>query len=301
MNNWITGHVEKYLNRRRSDQKPFFLSVGFFDPHHPFDPCEPYASMYAKEDMPMPRFSEAEEDGMPPHTREKRHNEKDFCTDPDKIRQTIAAYYATISHVDDCVGRVLQALRACGLEDNTVIIFTSDHGELLGDHGMIHKGAFFYENSVKVPLIWRFPQNHNGDIGRQIDDFVSHIDFAPTVCKLAGIKCPDNCQGRALFGEDRRYQTDNCRDYALVEWRNRHWEKTDEEFFTAKCLVTDSWKLVCYPGREFGELYDLENDPDEFVNLWQSPEHLERKMALLEKLVAVMSDIEICPKRVDCF
>ena len=298
MNNWIAGHVEDYFRERAADRRPFFLSVGFFDPHHPFDPCEPYASMFRADDMPMPIFADEERATMTPLAREKREREEAFCRDPSRIRQTIAAYHATITHVDAMVGRLMRALDATGLQDNTVVIFTSDHGELLGDHGLIHKGPFFYENSIRVPLIWRFPAR----LGvRGVDrDFTSHVDLAPTVARLAGVSAPHLAQGAPLFGDDLRLRCAPARDAALTEWREKRFQ-SDEPFLVARCLVTCEWKYVHYLGRDFGELYDRRNDPHEFRNLWADPPHQPVVRDMQDRLLRFILESEPCPARTDIF
>lgn len=299
MNSWIVSHVEDYFEDRSSDHKPFFLSVGFFDPHHPFDPCEPYASMYDPDDMPMPTWSEREKERMTPIARNKREGDEDLCTDPDEIKNTIAAYYGTISHVDQCVGEIMDALKEAGLEDNTVIVFTSDHGELLGDHGMLHKGTFFYECSVRVPLIYRFPQNLN--IQGTEEKAVSHIDFVPTVSELAGIDGPKLAQGQALFGGEESINPLPARGNAMVESRDK--SPQDEGPFdnVAKCLITDRWKYVYYHGEDFGELYDLQEDPDELNNLWADSEYREKREEMRTALFHHIIDSEPTPMRTDIF
>jgi arylsulfatase A-like enzyme len=300
MNNWITRHVEGYLEERADDRCPFFLSVGFFDPHHPFDPCEPYASMFDADQMPMPVFNEEEKAGMVPPAQRKRANDEPFCADtsPGAIRGTIAAYHATIAHVDAMVGRIIGALKDTGLAENTVVVYTSDHGELLGDHGMLHKGEFFYECSVRVPLIFRFPER----CGMQGVEkgLVSHVDFAPTVAALVGAEGPKLAQGYPLFGEVRESRPDGGRDCVMVEWRDREVE-SDEPYQTARCLVGERYKYVYYHREPYGELYDLQEDPDELVNLWQDPDHREIREQMHNALCQHLIDSEPCPRREDLF
>lgn len=300
MNNWITRHVEDYFGRRAEDERPFFLSVGFFDPHHPFDPCEPYASMFDPDDMPMPVFTEEEKETMIPPARARRAGSESLCTDssPDAIRGTIAAYHATIAHVDAMVGRIMDALRGTGLEENTVVVFTSDHGELLGDHGMLHKGQFFYECSVRVPLIYRFPERL-GVTGVK-ENLVSHVDFAPTIAALAGEAGPKLTQGQPLFAPDLSPTDGDERDAVMVEWRDRDVD-SDGPYTTAKCLITERYKYVYYHKEPFGELYDLEEDPHELNNLWDDPAHAETKEHLAAALWRNMVDSEPCPTRTDVF
>jgi arylsulfatase A-like enzyme len=299
MNNWIAGHVEEYFRLRAEDRQPFFLSVGFFDPHHPFDPCEPYASMFDPADMPMPaNYAEDEISGMTPSARRKREKEETFCRDPDFIRRTIAAYHATIAHVDAMVGRVMHALRESGLEENTIVVFTSDHGELLGDHGMIHKGPYFYECSIRVPLVWRFPA-HVGTKGVDTG-FVSHVDLAPTVAALAGVDGPALAQGQPIFASDGSLRPVPARTAALTEWREKPYQ-SDAPFSVARCLVTEDWKYVHYHAEAFGELYDLREDPCELRNLWADPAHRAMVERMRERLWSFVIDNEPCPERTDIF
>lgn len=262
MNNWMAGHVERYFDDRRRDGKPFFLSVGFFDPHHPFDPCEPYASRFDPADMPLPRRQDGEEAAMTPHARKRI---RDDIKTESHIRQVIAAYHAKCAHVDAMVGRILRKLEATGLEQRTVVIFTSDHGEMLGDHGLILKGPLFYEGAMRVPLVCRFPK-HMGIRG--VDQgFASHVDFAPTIAALAGVKGPRFVQGQALFDRAGRIRPQPAPDAALTEWR----EPGEMGGGMARMLVTDDWKYVHYYDNPCGELYDRRRDPHEFVNLWGTP------------------------------
>jgi len=299
MNTWITDHVDHYLNARAKDRQPFFLSVGFFDPHHPFDPCEPYASMFEPRDMPMPSFREDEVSGMTPPMQQKREREWPFCSSPVDIRGTIAAYHATIAHVDAAVGQIFGTLEACGLADDTVVIFMSDHGELLGDHGMLHKGAVFYECSIKVPLLFRFPKRI-GLNGLSDNGFTSHVDLAPTIAELAGINGPLMAQGSPLFGREGDLRPIPARDAALVEWREKPFQ-SDEPFQVVRCLVTDDMKIVQYEGCDWGELYDLNSDPSEFKNLWHDSARQGEVNRLRQRLWRFSVENEPCPPRTNIF
>jgi len=266
MNNWMTGHVEKYFQERARDGRPFYLSVGFFDPHHPFDPCDPYASMFDPADMRMPLYKDGELDKMPPHVKRRVRGE---CRDEKHIRQTIAAYHAMITHIDTMVGRIMKALDRTGLEKNTVVVFTSDHGEMLGDHSILLKGPLFYEGAVHVPLIYRFPRRFGV---RGVDaGAASHVDCAPTFAALAGVKGPANMQGVPLFDRDLRLRPKGAFDGTLTEWTDRPSRATEGPYFIARCYRTERWKLVHCPGKDYGELYDRRNDPHEYENKWADP------------------------------
>ncbi len=291
MNNWMTGHAETYLADRARDGRPFFLHLGFFDPHHPFDPCEPYASLFDPADMPLPRYAEGEVERMTPPAKAMVRPD---TRDPAFIRHTIAAYHAKVAHIDAMVGRVLAALRRFHLEDNTVIIFTSDHGEMLGDHGLLLKGPLFYDCALRVPLIYRFPRRCNV---RGVDGgFASHVDLAPTVAALAGVDGPSRAQGAPLFDRHLRPRPVPARDAALTEWCDRAVNGSGRHL-VGRCLVTDRWKLVYYPGQPFGELYDRANDPDEYRNLWADPAYQGTVAEMRDRLAAFLMDNEPRPQR----
>lgn len=299
-NTWITNHVAEYFQARRTDGKPFFLSVGFFDPHHPFDPVEPYASQFRAEDMPAPITGD-DEAAMTPYARERRKGYAAVCGDPKRVGGTIAAFHAMMAHLDDAVGRILVALRASGLQDSTVIVFTSDHGELLGDHGMLHKGPFFFDSSIRVPMIWSFPVAWNV---RGVDTgFASGVDLAPTVAELAGIPGPHRMQGRPLFGRDGRLRPVPARDAALTEWRGERINEGVNAPSTpaVRCLVTDDWKFVHYQGKDFGELYDRRHDPCELRNLWADPARQGVVREMRERLLAFVLETEPLPPKTDLF
>lgn len=301
MNNWIADLADGYVQDRGKDGKPFFLSLGFFDPHHPFDPVEPYASLFSADDMPMPIYEAGEEAGMTPFARGRFKPDFNLSSDPEHIRGTIAAYHATVAHVDAMVGRVMQALRKAGLEQNTVVIYTSDHGEMLGDHGILHKGPIFYEPATHVPLIYRFPPA----LGlRGVDTaFTSHVDLAPTVAALAGAEAPSRVQGRPLFDTDLNRRPLGTPTAALTEWRERPFNSRDP-FHVARCLRTERWKYVYHEtggAVQCGELYDLEQDPDEHRNLWADPAHAETVRQMRDRLLAFSIETEPTPVRTDIF
>ena len=300
MNTWIADHVEWYFQERCSDGRPFFLSVGFFDPHHPFDPVEPYASMFDPADMPQP-VSGDEEEAMTPYARERRKACERVCGNPARIAATVAAYHAKVAHVDAAVGRILVALESCGLESRTVVIFTSDHGELLGDHGMLHKGPFFFEGAIRVPMIWRLPPSFQA---RGVHDgFVSTVDVAPTVAALAGVGGPALMQGMSLFDEQGRLRDKWSRDAALTEWRG---EAVNQgagaaPYPAVRCLTTAHWKYVHYEEKDFGELYDRRADPHETQNLWGKPAYRDVVREMRERLLAFILNNEPLPAKTDIF
>ena len=300
-NTWITNHVGDYFKERREDGRPFFLSVGFFDPHHPFDPVEPYASRFRAEDMPAPISGDCEE-LMTPIARERRKDYADICRDPARVGGTIAAFHAMMAHLDDAVGRILKALESQGLAESTVIIFTSDHGELLGDHGLLLKGPMFFDPSIRVPMIWRLTDGMK--VPAAVDaGFASSVDIAPTIAELAGIQGPHRQQGRPLFSRDGKLRPVPAREAALTEWRGSHIHQKDGVLWepAVRCLVTDDWKFVHYEGKEFGELYDRRNDPCELRNLWADTGRQDVVREMRDHLLTFMLEAEPLPTKTDLF
>ena len=174
--------------------------------------------------------------------------------DEDQIRYMKANYYSLNTLIDDWIGRIINVLRQQGLYENTVIIYTSDHGDLLGDHGYLFKECL-YEQSVKVPLIVHWPAKLRD---RKVAEPIESIDLYPTICELAGAVINPGVQGQSL----RPLLTKDD----LVDHR--------EAVFSANCFSKmvrhENYKLIYYPGRPYGEIYDLKEDPLERSNLWDS-------------------------------
>ena len=235
--------------------------------------------------MPLPNYRKGELENKPLYQKldhEWAHNEPGYFhvagMSEDDQRQVCAAYYAMIELIDDQVGRILAALEESGQADNTLVIFMSDHGEMLGDHGIYLKGPHFYEAVVHVPVVMRWPGKIRA--GEQAETFIELVDLCPTLLEAAGLEIPERVQGksfyRVLTGEAGNA---SHRDSVYSEYYNA-W--THERSY-GTMLRTGKEKIVVYHGDEIGELYDLEEDPGEFNNLWDDPGHKERKLELLKQ------------------
>ena len=165
----------------QSATSPFFCVAGFYAPHEPLNPPRRFVEMYDADDMPLPNV--APEDSHPDYTNPE-------------WRQIRAYYYALISHVDDCIGKILVTLKQQNLDQNTIVIFTSDHGEYLGDHGRVQKGAPGYDVCIHVPLIISDPQIHCRGI--QSASLVETVDISISILELVGIQSPPTFQGRSF-------------------------------------------------------------------------------------------------------
>ena len=279
---WIADKTIELIENSTED-KPFFAYCSFVDPHHPFDPPEPYASLYDPDKLSPPSFVPGELEDKPPHFRLHQNghgfsNEKyDYRRLSDHDWGVIkAAYYGMISLIDENVGRILEAIQKKGIENDTIVMFTNDHGELMGDHGLLFKGPFLYNCLIKAPMIIKWPGVvPQGSRYRQITE---HVDVLPTLLEYAGVKPPHGVQG-ASMAPILRGDTGSGRKYALTEFNCYDWG------LSLKALTGRDYKLVYYAGEDFGELYDLNSDPDERVNLWSKPEYADVKQRMLKALM----------------
>lgn len=279
---WIADRTIDLINETAPEQ-PFFALCSFVDPHHPFDPPAPYAAMYDPDKLSKPIWREGELEDKPPHFARHRmgrgfSNEKyDYRSLSDHAwGQVKAAYYGMISLIDDNIGRILDAIRAKGIENDTLVLFTSDHGELLGDHGLLFKGPFLYDCLIKVPMIMKWP-----DVipkGARFRQITEHVDLASTLLDYAGVCAGQGMQGMSM-APILRGDKGGGRSCALTEFNCYDWG------LSMKTIVTADYKLTYYAGERFGELYDRTADPEEFTNLWYREEYREVRQELLKRLL----------------
>jgi arylsulfatase len=293
---WVGEEAVEFLRTGRDTSKPFCFVVNFFDPHHGFGAPAEYRDRYDPQALPRPIGGPDDLDDKPAIYREASAKSyagtlpgfEDYTAD--EIQGIVADYYAMISLVDDEVGRILGALDEEGLADDTLVVFTSDHGELLGDHRMLLKGPMMFDSSVRVPLIVRWP----GVLpeGETRDDLVQWIDLAPTLLEAAGIAGLPRAQGSSLLGLAQSGRWPQARGWALGEYRNSCIPYEVPVHTTM--LRTDEWKVVVHhgapstPRERTGELYDLVNDPQESRNLWDDQEFTGRRAELQEQLLDVL-------------
>lgn len=275
---WATDMAIEFLGQDRSG--PWLLNINIYDPHPPFIPPKVYADRFNPDDMPGPWFEDSD---LAQQAIFKDIDFQDEVLTPEQhhAKEAQAKYYAMIAQIDDQFARLLQAIDDAGLTDNTVVIYTSDHGEALGDHGLMYKGCRFYEGLVRVPLIFRWPGKFQP--GLRSDALVELLDLTATVVELAGLDQPDYMQGRSLLpiltGEaDPSHFRDSVR-CEYFDALHPHFTGGSGAFGTM--YRRGKWKLVVYHGSGLGELYDLENDPKEFHNLWDDLDHAAIKAELV--------------------
>ena len=281
----LAADAEWVLQRCGRDRsRPFFLAVGFFRPHTPYvAPKDPYFGLYPEAAMPVVADVKADQADLPAAALGSYKKEQDKLTD-ELRRQALQAYYASISFMDAQVGRVLDALDTNGLADNTVIVFTSDHGYHTGEHGLWQKQSLF-EESARVPLIVVAPGiSRPGAVAAAP---VSQVDLYPTLAALCGVQAPETLQGQSLVAllADPHKQG---RGWALSQV-GRRGGKTQPSFF-GYSLRTPRWRYTEWDeGRQGRELYDHESDPKELVNLADSADHAATVADLSAKLKAAVA------------
>lgn len=285
---WCAEVASQFMRQQRGPN-PWLMSVNIFQPHHPFFPTEEYFSHYDQAHMPNPAYKEGELDNKTPfqqidHQGAYGGTALSFTkTNPEEHRQMTAAYYAMIEQVDTEMGHMLQILDETGQVDNTIVIFMSDHGEMLGDHGIYLKGPYFYDCLTRVPLIIRWPKHFQA--GRKVNALVELVDIVPTLLEAAGVPIPPGVQGRSLMPLLTGKSTTH-RDSVYMEFYNANFNYPIAPMITA--VRTEQWKLNFCDNAKYGELYDLQNDPGESKNLWNDPHHKDAQEMMMQTLLTRM-------------
>lgn len=307
---WCAEKTIEFIKEER--EGPWLASVNIYDPHPPFNAPREYRDMFDPADMPGSLFRESdleeqEKLAFADFQSKVRHPEeldtqnrfysaeKDAPYGQGDVRLLQAAYCAMIKLVDDQLGRILAALEETGQRENTIIIFTADHGETLGDHGLVQKGCRFYEGLVRVPLIFSWPGQI--EVGLRSDALVELTDKAPTLLELCGEEVPERMHGKSLVpiltGEA---SPEYHRDFVRCEYYNALLQPDETD---ATMYRDERYKLVVYHGREYGELYDLQEDPGEFENRWEDETFAGVKADLMKRSFdASMLIMDRGPRRV---
>lgn len=289
---WIAERSEALLEESAREGAPFFLWASFFDPHPPYLVPEPWDAMYDPAEIAVPAMTPGEHDANPPHFRMTQQEHPDFSAwrvsgyglhglhshlrDRAELAKDIAVYFGMISLMDQQIGRILRKLDKLGLAENTLVVFSCDHGHFFGQHGLIAKGPFHYEDMIRVPLIVRWPGRVPA--GRRCDALQSLVDLPQTFLAFSGLPAPRHMTGvdqsAVWTGEQAA-----ARDHIIVE--NRH----EPDTIHVKTYVDERYKLTVYYNQPYGELFDLREDPGEIRNRWHDPAATALKTELLTKLL----------------
>lgn len=297
---WVADRAIHFIEDKdnREEDQPFFLIANFFDPHHPFGAPDEYRKLFDADTIPGPVLAEGELSTKPKaqtlySEKSMAGNAPGFVDYSDaEIKELRASYYAMIAMVDAEVGRILDALEASGKADNTLVVFTSDHGEMLGDHGILLKGPMMYDGCTRVPLIMRWPDHVPA--GGQVSNIVQWIDLTATYLDVSGAKGKNSAQGASLMGLFEGVE--DWRDWALCEYRDSGHPLQPPIHTTM--LRYEHYKLVIWHGAPAtardrdGELYDLDADPNELVNLYHDPAHQDLKARMKDQLLDVLDHTE---------
>ena len=292
---WYLGERAADYIRRQGDD-PFALCVSYLEPHPPH--TGPLNDYYDPDSLPTrPAFMRQPPDDAPLLNRlmaayymQSENYGLDLRTDPG-WRALLARYWGNITLVDRSVGRILKALEESGKAEDTIVVFTSDHGELMGDHGILGK-TLMYEESIKVPMVLRAPMVDQPP--RSVGGRFSHIDLVPTLMELLGLERPDRLQGRSrvpvlqgrenLDGDDVFVEWSGADGHAPAGFGEAEPNRSMVHQYRT-IVAADGWKLNLY-GKGQGELYDLNSDPHELVNLYHREEQAGRISDLSERIRA---------------
>ena len=319
---WVADRTIAWLRDQASGGAPFFCWMSFPDPHHPFDPpLEEVRARIDWHDVPLPERWLGADDARrvlgarPQHWLDWyegrfRNPEGGPITmvpgrlTADQLREINAMIHVENELIDEAIGRVLACLEQAGLADDTDVFYTSDHGDLQGDYGLLFKGPYHVESLLRIPLIWRPAPNANV-AGAAIDDPVGHVDLAPTFCRAAGLDVPEWMQGRPLpvASDDSRRSVittfdsqfaavgmhlDTIYSDSMICTRYRPSTRDRGGRFRVYWSVWGRGsRIPNYDGTE-GELYDLADDPLGMHNLWNDPSRRARRDALLAELDAAL-------------
>lgn len=299
---WVGDCAIEFINEPRDKNQPFCLVANFFDPHHPFGAPQAFRNLIDADAIPDPStrnnellnkpeqqtfYSETSYAGVAPGFQDYTAAE---------IKEIRAQYWAMIALIDHEIGRILETLKHSGMEKNTLVVFTSDHGEMLGNHQQLLKGPQLYDDLTRVPLICKWPETI--EAGRRVDELVQWIDLSATFLDAANCQIGNGIQGNSLLP----LLDSQCewREWAISEYRDSGFT-TDPKIMTTM-LRYKQWKLIIWhsnlaagpalSGERNGELYDLSSDPAELYNLYYDPQYTQIRRQLKLKLLDAMAESE---------
>lgn len=290
--NYVADQAIRFLEQREAAATPFFLMMSFPDPHHPFTPPGRYWDMYQPEDVILPesfhRNAEAPSPTLAWAMNERVEGKATrtngqflFVVNEREAREAIALTCGMIALIDDAVGRVMATLRRLGVADNTIVVFTSDHGDFLGDHRLLLKGPIHRQSLIRVPCLWYDPNRTITD--DQSEALASTADLAPTILERAGVAPYHGMQGRSLLGDITNGTSSS--DSILIEDDQQRSVLGFDSSPRVHTLVTDQWRMSIYERTDWGELYHLQDDPLELHNRWDDASVRDVKAELLERFV----------------
>ncbi|MSQ72124.1 MAG: sulfatase [Betaproteobacteria bacterium] len=290
---WLEQHA------RNASAQPFFMQCSFPDPHHPFTPPGRYWDMYDPERIQLPPSFYKPSIGQVPMMKEvhaafangtaKRDWVGVYAVNEAEAKRITALTYGMIGLIDDCVGKMLASLESLGLAKNTVVVFTSDHGDWMADHGLMQKGPLHYRGLIRVPFLWSDPVAPRP--GSSTTALAGTIDIARSILHRAGLAPHNGMQGQALgriVDEGRPSQHDGM----IIEQTTQRPMPGFDRPARIRSFVDEDWRITLWSGWERGELYDLSSDPHEQNNLWDVERHKEKKTELMQRMLVKMIELQ---------
>ncbi len=272
-----TGRETLQFLQQRDRRRPFFVHMSFERPHPHWMPAAEHADMYDPAQIElgpdMVDWWENRWEGRPEFIRRMIINRMAAFPTPDDLKAALARHFALITVIDMEIGRVLDYLRDTGDLDNTIVIYTADHGDFAGDHGVYDKNVGIYESIHRVPFLIWYPGCPQGETR---DAIIETIDIFPTVCELADVPAPEGLDGRSIIPEVEGRR--DGKQFALCEWDFPPPQRR------VNAIRTRTHRLVYYSHQQGGELYDHRTDPYEMHNLFDDPAHLRTRLELMELL-----------------
>lgn len=268
---WVADKTIDALDELASKNAPFSIYASWYGPHFPTTIPEPYFSMYDPESIEKPANFDDNLENKPRIQKKERHRWNAEIMTWDKWRQVVARFRGFCTFIDFHVGRIIQRLKELGEYENTLIIFTADHGGLLGDHGLFNKGFNFYEESMRIPFTAKLPGGAKGVVDNH---FVSLVDICPTLLEYADAEKISPAHGRSLIHLLHGKEPMDWRKTAFAQFHGY-----ETSLYTQRMLRTEKFKY-CYNPADIDELYDLEKDPAELHNLAEN----ESMKATIEKM-----------------
>lgn len=295
---WTAERAIAQIEEAALEDKPFFTWASFHDPHPPYVVPEPWASLYDPDEMEPGSLVPGEHDKNPAHFQKTQQERPDFSDwhtpyaahgahshlhNEAELRKDVALYYGMVSFMDYHIGRILDKLDALGVAEDTLVVFTTDHGHFIGQHGLTAKGPFHYEDLIRLPFIVRWPGRVPAGVVNPA--LQSLIDLAPSFLSAAGLPVPGFMQGldQVLAW---RGEANGARTHIICE--NRHNPVRPH----LRTLVGERYKLTVYREGDDGELFDLETDPGELNNLWYDKEVQALKGKLLLEFLQATLEAE---------
>ena len=296
---WTGERSIAQINQAVKEDKPFFIWSSFHDPHPPYLVPEPWASMYDPAKMRPGKITHGEHDKNPEHFRKTQENDPEYwkhvtrdegavhgaashLRDEEELKKDIAVYFGMISFMDYQIGLILDELDRLGIAENTLVVFTTDHGHFLGQHGLTAKAIHHYEDLIKIPFITRW--KNRIPAGKVSEALQNLVDLAPTFLSVSDIEVPGIMTGldqTPCWTEEK-----DIRKGSVTE--NHHGYRK----FHLRSYVNRRYKITVYRNGNEGELFDLEKDPGELCNLWDDPSSLPLKTQILHEFMQATLQME---------